>query len=748
MPGGARRAGVALSMLACVVAPAMADEASAPADVLETVTIIANPQRMTGAATTLEPEDLERFAVTDPHQLLSQVPGINFRPEEGYGLRPNIGIRGTPNERSGKITVMEDGILMAPAPYSAPSAYYFPSMGRIHRVEVVKGPSAITEGPYTIGGALNLISTPLPTEAGHHADLRQELGGDGMARSDATYGFSGENGFSALAQSHHHSADGFDSIARSDKDTGFQVDDTVVKLRYQQTLSDGIDHQIDWRSSVTKQRSQQTYVGLAEQDFRVDAHVRYGLTALDRFDSEHSATSLRYTMLLKSFDWSVALFSNRFERDWFKAHDMDIEPSGAGDYEGSSLSSVLNKANDVADADHARALAALQGVPGAGDATVRLKHNAREYASDGAQLRLSWDHGPHTLRAGMRVVEDQEDRLQYYEFSDQKDGQLSAPRDATEPKGGDNRLTDSRGMSAFVEETLAFGDWTARLGMRRESYRTTERRYTGGWARSGLADGFPKIKADRSATLFGAGIHWAFSDQLDLFAGLHQGFTPTSGDAEPEEANNLEIGLRYADERGLRIESVLFNSDYRNIVGECRNANQGAFSDCEPGQTFGGGAATIQGLELRASHRLELMDGLQLPLSVTFSQVDAEFDNTFRHDDYWGDVQAGDAIPYLPQRQLSLRAGVVWRQLSADLQRTSYSDTCSVAACAEFTRIDAWHRYDLNLAWDFGELGLRTYLAVHNLSDETDLINRSPNNGARAQQPRTALFGLRYHYQN
>ena len=441
-----------------------------------------------------------------------------------------------------------------------------------------------------------------------------------MARSDATYGFSGENGFSALAQSHHHSADGFDSIARSDKDTGFQVDDTVIKLRYQQTLSDGIDHQIDWRSSVTKQRSQQTYVGLAEQDFRVDAHVRYGLTALDRFDSEHSATSLRYTMLLKSFDWSVALFSNRFERDWFKAHDMDIDPFGAGDYEGSSLSSVLNKANDVADADHARALAALQGVPGAGDATVRLKHNAREYASDGAQLRLSWDHGPHTLRAGMRVVEDQEDRLQYYEYSDQQDGQLSAPRDATEPKGGDNRLTDSRGMSAFVEETLAFGDWTARLGMRRESYRTTERRYTGGWARSGLADGFPKIKADRSATLFGAGIHWAFSDQLDLFAGLHQGFTPTSGDAEPEEANNLEIGLRYADERGLRIESVLFNSDYRNIVGECRNANQGAFSDCEPGQTFGGGAATIQGLELRASHRLELMDGLQLPLSVTFSK--------------------------------------------------------------------------------------------------------------------------------
>ena len=734
----ARAAPLAM-LLASGGAPALAAGADAhPA--LETVTIIADPQRLPGAATTLDHASLARFAVTDPHQLLSQVPGINFRPEEGYGLRPNIGIRGTPNERSGKITVMEDGILIAPAPYSAPSAYYFPSMGRIHRVEVVKGPSAITEGPYTVGGALNLLSTPVPEESGHHAELRQELGADGLVRTHLRYAYVDDNGLGVFAERHDHSADGFDSIQRSSQDTGFDIDDSVVKLRYR-TNGAGAQHQVEFRFSATNQASRQTYVGLAEQDFRRDPRSRYGLTALDRFDGEHSALSARYSLSGERVDLDLALFSNRFERDWFKVHDIDIAPFDANSYERTSLGAVLGMANDGDE----RALGVLRGAQGsAGSATVRLKHNAREYASDGAQLRFSWEHGAHALRGGLRIVEDDEDRLQFYEFADQVDGALGGLRDATTPSGGDNRLTDSRGASLFLEETLAFDDVTLRLGLRRESHKTTERRYEGGYARSALADGFPRTKADQSVTLLGAGVHWTPTDELSLFAGLYEGFTPTGGDADPERADNMEIGLRYANGDRLRVEATLFNSDYGNIVGECRNANQGAFSDCEVGDTFNGGEATIAGLELRGEYRAEPIAGLQLPLSITYSQIDAEFDNAFNHDDYWGDVQAGDSIPYLPERQISLRAGVVWRQFSADLQFTNYSDTCSVAACSEFTRIDSWHRYDLKLGWDFAGLGLNAYLAVHNLSDETDLVNRNPNNGARAQQPRTALLGLRY----
>ena len=69
-----------------------------------------------GSAYILDKTELEKFNYSDIHQVLSSTPGVYVRNEDGYGLRPNIGMRGAPAERSQKITVMEDGILISPAP--------------------------------------------------------------------------------------------------------------------------------------------------------------------------------------------------------------------------------------------------------------------------------------------------------------------------------------------------------------------------------------------------------------------------------------------------------------------------------------------------------------------------------------------------------------------------------------------------------------------------------------------------------
>jgi Fe(3+) dicitrate transport protein len=67
----------------------------------------------------LSEEDLNKIVDTDIHKILSAVPGLYFRTEDGYGLRPNISIRGTSIDRSAKVTLMEDGVLIAPAPYTS-----------------------------------------------------------------------------------------------------------------------------------------------------------------------------------------------------------------------------------------------------------------------------------------------------------------------------------------------------------------------------------------------------------------------------------------------------------------------------------------------------------------------------------------------------------------------------------------------------------------------------------------------------
>ena len=60
--------------------------------------------------------------------------------EEGFGLRPNIGMRGASPHRTKKVLLLEEGTLMQPAPYSRPGIYHAPSSDRLESVEAYKGP--------------------------------------------------------------------------------------------------------------------------------------------------------------------------------------------------------------------------------------------------------------------------------------------------------------------------------------------------------------------------------------------------------------------------------------------------------------------------------------------------------------------------------------------------------------------------------------------------------------------------------
>ena len=201
--------------------------------ILDSVTIIGKKSDIAdipGSAHLIDFEDLQTFMASDVMRVLRTVPGVYVQEEEGFGLRPNIGIRGSGLDRSSRIALLEDGILIAPAPYAAPSAYYFPTQRRMHALEVLKGPAAVSIGPRTTGGAINLISTPIPDSMGGTIDLR--IGQHATTDAHLNFGDHGDR-FSWLLETVQSENDGFKHIDNHPElTTGYDLQDYVLKARF------------------------------------------------------------------------------------------------------------------------------------------------------------------------------------------------------------------------------------------------------------------------------------------------------------------------------------------------------------------------------------------------------------------------------------------------------------------------------------------------------------------------------------
>ena len=419
-------------------------------DNVESVTIIGSKEdakNLAGSGTVINNEDLEKAMDTDIAKILSAVPGMYMRTEEGYGLRPNISIRGTAIERSGKVAIMEDGVLVAPSPYTSSAAYYFPTTGRIHSVEVLKGPSAVSQGPQTIGGAINLISTPIPEL--NSGKFVQELGENGMSRTHAYYGgTSGKLG--ALIEVHDHSSDGFDSIANVGGNTGFDKSDLMIKARYESG-----NHSLTFKMVDLDETSNQSYVGLSQASFNANPRMRYGATAYDEMMNDGEQSSLTYVGDFDNFDVVFTSWSNDYHRDWFKVSDFNNDSEHG---ERDDINELISDANNGS----VNAQAILDGELAV---EIEYKHNNRYYTNEGYQFVISTDVGIHAIKLGYRDMEDSESRVQAYEYADQAaDGSLSALYGYVGLGGSNNRLRQSAATSYYLEDTMDFGRLNLTVG--------------------------------------------------------------------------------------------------------------------------------------------------------------------------------------------------------------------------------------------------------------------------------------------
>lgn len=708
-------------------------------DIITVVGTVGNANDIPGAVTFIGADALAEQTYADINRVLRRVPGVNLQEEDGYGLRPNIGLRGSGADRSSKIVILEDGVLAAPAAYSAPAAYYFPVTGRMNAVEISKGPATIKYGPNTTAGAIQFFSTPIPQEPSGHIDLL--LSDHNRLITHAWVGGrKAFNGFDlgALIETFQDRTDGFKELDTGD--TGFVLQDYVVKLgAYLPNQS------FELKLQSKDEDGDETYLGLSQADFDANPLRRYNSSALDRMDNDRQTYQLTHSIDLGN-DWDMTTIAYRtdFSRNWVKLDRFDnSQLSGSGDC--NSLDEILRDPLTCS-----QEFQVLEGAPGyvSPDDALQLRANNRTYYTQGIQSALAGTVQTgtltHNLTASLRYHEDEVDRFQDQDGYRIDNTALILTTDNA-PGTQANRLSSAKALSAYLENRTEIGALSVTAGLRMEDVSTEQRRWN-----TPDRSLTPDSERDNDYTewLPALSAIYDFDHGLSVLGGVHRGFSAPSVSSrqstDAEQSTVWEAGFRYAPQGNshhgnLRLEAIGFFNDYSNLLGECTNSAGG--SECEIGDAFNAGEVDVYGLEATLDYAITA-GHIRIPVSAAYTWTETEIKSTFA-DSFFGDVSAGDSLPYVPTHQFTLTVGLEGDNWGLDALLNAVSEARNIAgqeSVAADERIDARTIVDLSAYYQLSET-VRLRVKAENLFDETYIAARRPY-GLRPGKPRELFAGV------
>jgi len=530
-------------------------------NILDKIMVIGNPaniEEIPGAAYSVTTEDIREQNYDDVNRVLRKVPGVYVREEDGFGLFANISLRGVDTTRSAKVTMMEDGVLTAPAPYSAPAAYYTPTMGRMSGMEILKGSSQVKYGPQTTGGVINYLSTPVPLQ--ETAYLKSSYGSFGDQRTHAYVGntlTTGLGQFGYLLEGYFRQNQGYKNIDetpdfRNGDDTGFSKTDPMIKLFWEPDT--GMYQRLELKYGTSDLDANETYLGLSEADFQADPNRRYSATRFDNIKSKQKRGYLRYALAPSNdLDIIATLYQNTFTRNWYKLKDLR-------DVNGNTLK--LSAA--LAGAQNGEGLDCLRGDLAC---TLRVRANNRDYESQGFDMvsyyRVGSDAVQHEVSIGIRFNQDQVRRFQRDDdYSQLSNGAIDDMTSGT-PGGAGNRRQKTDATAVFLQDTIKVGAWGFTPGVRFEQLDQTYEDYNNPVKSGGN-------QMDMWAGSFGT--TYKFNNSWIGFGSINRGFSPPSPKSavngiKEETSLAYELGTRYTNaNQALAVETTAFYTDFNDLI--------------------------------------------------------------------------------------------------------------------------------------------------------------------------------------
>jgi Fe(3+) dicitrate transport protein len=672
-----------------------------------------NLRTIPGSANVLDQSTLDASRVFTTNEALRKVPGIYARDEEGFGLRPNIGVRGLNPTRSSKVLLLEDGLPLTYAPYGDNASYYHPPIDRFERIEVLKGSGQVLFGPQTIGGVINYI-TPRPS-----ADLAGTVALQGGNRDYRELHARLANTIETTSYAINVTRKQTDGAR---KNMHFEVGDISFKL-----VHDFSEQQaLTFRASYYDENSDVPYSGLSLAEYQADPRANPFVN--DNFTLHRWGSSVTHQLDIGAAAvLSTSLYYTSLDRDWWRqASNSNQRPNDASD---PACGGMVNLST-----------------------TCGNEGRQREYSTAGIEPRLTVHHklfgASSEAELGLRYhTEDQ--------FRIQANGDTPTARVAgSGPNAGtvEDNTRDVEAWSMFLQNRFLLGRWTLTPGVRFEQIDYFRRNnLTGTAGRTEVDQWIP-----------GLGATYAVNDATTVFVGAHRGFGPPavadiltnsggSVDLDPELSWNYEVGVRSTLRPGLSLEATLFRMDFENQVISASLAGGVGSTLTNAGETLHEGAELMFALETRelrgTARNVFLRTAYTLLTSAEFRGV--------RYSGIPGSTTVsvtGNRLPYAPEQLLTITAGVELPsgftfELEGVFNDEVFTDdlnTVGVTTNGQQGLIPSFTVWNATVNYALRDTGWTFFLTAKNLADELYVADMT--RGMIPGTPQLVQGGITYRF--
>ena len=696
----------------------------------EVVVVGEDASKVHGSATVVTKEVMEESHPASTNEALRKLPGVVVKDEEGFGMRPNIGVRGLSPTRSTKVTLLEDGIPLSYAPYGDNASYYHPPIDRFDRIELLKGAEQVLFGPQTIGGTLNYIGATPPQEFG--GLVSGALGTRNFSKGRIRFG-----GHGMLLDYMRKEGDGArENIHSKVQDVNFRV---VHQL--------GDRNAITFRSSYFDEDSRASYSGLTEAEF-ANFGPRYNPLKNDVMNARRQGYSVTHAISRGDLTVTTNLYYTYFARDWWRQSDNSDDTLGHDSSKGSPEGIALkNKRHAGERVDY--------------DTIQANRGKLRKYSVRGIEPRLKFAYASGSVRneleTGVKLHMEKHARLQVNGGSPTARGGVNY----------EDNLRTADATSVFLVNKSTVGAWSIMPGVRLEQIKT-ERTHRP--VKEDIIDKTTKLATGSRTTslvtgsqsltevLPSLGVNWNPSETFTVFSGIHRGFAPprnedisetsTSTEVGAEDSTNFELGLRARPTEYSSIQAVYFRNDFKRLIAV--------------GSVAGGslpvsqGEALFQGIELSGDYKMDEV-GPYFRGGYTWlptSEQSTPYVDVVKGTPVSTSV-AGNRQPYSPEHMLNVSLGYERGGFDSHIesvyvgkQFSGFSNTTVPNLNGQEGLIPGHLVWNLaiNYAIQPSDATKRSstslFMAVKNLADKVYIVDRS--RGIMTGSPRLIEGGVKY----